>query len=166
MFINQSLYIAKYVKDTYNQKISIAHNGSSISLIKTLLPYLDYVAIDFKGGTTEEIAYRSNIKNDTNSIFNILTIINIYNENNIIVDVRTVIFGDTSIDNLMLIGEKINNIPNVFWTLRKYNSIDGCDFIQTNTDNVKDILMILKEKFPLIKIGMRDKWSGANFYIP
>lgn len=166
MFIDQSLHIAQYIKDTYNQKISIAHNGSSVKLIKTLLPYLDYIAIDSKGGTTEEIAYRSNTKNNTNSISDILTIINMCNENNVIVDVRTVIFGDTSIDSLILIGEKISNIPNVFWTLRVYNHVDGCDFIQTNADEVKSKLMILKEKFPSLKIGIRDKWTGTHFYIP
>ena len=60
MFPSESLQIAKYCWNKHGQKISLAHNGSSPSLICTLLPYLDYVAIDFKGATPEEIARRSN----------------------------------------------------------------------------------------------------------
>ena len=41
MFPAESLQIAKYCWDKHGQKISLAHNGSSPSLISSLLPYLD-----------------------------------------------------------------------------------------------------------------------------
>lgn len=63
MFKTQSLEIAKYVRDNYNQKISVAHNGSDYNFIKSIIDYLDYIALDFKGIKKETVERITGIKN-------------------------------------------------------------------------------------------------------
>ncbi len=43
-----NLAIAKAVMNVKGKKISIAHNGSSLSFVKLIAPYLEYAAIDIK----------------------------------------------------------------------------------------------------------------------
>lgn len=62
-FPKESLEIAKYVYEKYKQKISIAHNGSSPSFIKMLLPYLKYIALDFKAFYKKNVEKITGIKN-------------------------------------------------------------------------------------------------------
>jgi pyruvate formate lyase activating enzyme len=166
MFIEESLHIAKYVMKKHGQKISIAHNGSSLKLINQLLPYLDYVAIDYKGGTAGEIAYRSNTKEKEDSIETILKIIDVCKQNNVLCDVRTVVFGDTSYISLLSIAEELQKYDNVFWTLRKYVKVEGCNFKEASVDLVRKYVDELKTTYDSLNIGMRDKWTGETFYIP
>lgn len=166
MFLKESLLIAKYVMEKHGQKISIAHNGSSLKLIQNLLPYLDYVAIDFKGGSTQEIAYRSNTKVKENSINTILKMLKLCEENNILCDVRTVVFGDTELNSLSSIAEKLVGFKNVFWTLRKYCKVQECNFKESTAEQVRKYVNSLKNSYPNLNIGMRDKWTGETFYIP
>lgn len=166
MFLTESLHIAKYVKEKHGQKISIAHNGSSLKLVQNLLPYLDYVAIDLKGATTQEIAYRSNTKEKEDSIDTILKILKLCENNDILCDVRTVIFGDTELISLSSIAEKLCNFKNVFWTLRKYCKVQECNFKESTAEQVRKYVDSLKKLYPNLNIGMRDKWTGETFYIP
>lgn len=163
MFPAESLRIARYCMDKHGQKISLAHNGSLPSFIHSLLPYLDYVAIDFKGAKPDEIAHRSNTPVNPDSIDNIMEIIDMCQTAGVLVDVRTVIFGDTAIDDLDSIGRKLSNRNNVFWTLRKYNPVIGCDFLPTYND-IRIIADQLSNKYN-IPVGYRDKWTKCNFYI-
>ena len=163
MFPAESLQIAKYCWDKHGQKISLAHNGSSPSLISSLLPYLDYVAIDFKGATPEEIARRSNTLVNPASIGNIMQIIDMCQQTGVLVDIRTVIFGDTDEGNLDSIGRKLSAYNNVFWTLRKYNPVIGCDFLPAENDTL--VMADRLSNTYNIPVGYRDKWTGCNFYI-
>ena len=163
MFPAESLQIARYCMDNHGQKISLAHNGSSPALIHSLLPYLDYVAIDFKGATPDEIARRSNTDINQSSVDNILQIIVMCQLAGVLVDVRTVIFGDTSLGDLDSIGHMLSGHNNVFWTLRKYNPVIGCDFLQADND-IRVIADRLSNTYN-IPVGYRDKWTGCNFYI-
>lgn len=163
MFQAESLKIAQYCMTKHGSKISIAHNGSSPSLIRSLLPYLDYVAIDFKGATPEEIARRSNTTVNPSSIDNIIQIIDMCQQAGVLVDVRTVIFGDTSLTHLEVIGELLSDFYNIFWTLRKYNLVDGCKFL-SSTQDIQQISDYLHTKYK-IPVGYRDKWTQCNFYI-
>jgi pyruvate formate lyase activating enzyme len=163
-FIEESLEIAKYISNKYNQKISIAHNGSSIKLIKNLLPYLDYLALDFKGSSNIKIAKISDTSINEKSIDNILEIIKICEENNILVDLRTVIFGDTSLDDIKIIGNYIKDYKNIFWTLRNYNKVKDCDFLSADIDNIELYCKYIKNTLN-INCGYRDKWKNCNFKI-
>ena len=163
MFPAESLQIAKYCWDKHGKKISLAHNGSSPSLISSLLPYLDYVAIDFKGATPEEIARRSNTLVNPASIGNIMQIIDMCQQTGVLVDIRTVIFGDTDTDDLGSIGHKLSAYNNVFWTLRKYNPVIGCDFLPAENDTL--VMADRLSNTYNIPVGYRDKWTGCNFYI-
>lgn len=163
MFPRESLQIAKYCAERYGQKISIAHNGSSPSLIRSLLPYLDYVAIDFKGATPEEIARRSNTTINPSSIDNIMQVIEMCQQSGVLVDVRTVIFGDTTIDDLMRIAGRLTGHNNIFWTLRRYSPVDDCDFLPS-PDDIRSMADYLSNTY-VLPVGYRDKWIGCNFYI-
>lgn len=163
MFPAESLQIARYCMDKHGQKISLAHNGSSPTLIHSLLPYLDYVAIDFKGATPDEIARRSNTDINQSSVDNILQIIDMCQLAGVLVDVRTVIFGDTAAGDLDSIGRKLAGRHNVFWTLRKYNPVIGCNFLPAD-DDIRDVADQLSNTYN-IPVGYRDKWTGCNFYI-
>ena len=163
MFPVESMQIAHYCWDKHRKKISLAHNGSSPALIRSLLPYLYYVAIDFKGATPDEIAQRSNTAINPSSVDNILQIIDMCQLAGVLVDVRTVIFGDTAEGDLDSIGSKLSGRHNVFWTLRKYNPVIGCNFLPADND-IRILADQLSNTYN-IPVGYRDKWTGCNFYI-
>lgn len=158
MFKSQSLEIAKYVKNNYNQKISVAHNGSDYNFIKSIIDYLDYIALDFKGIKEETVKRITGVQNPK---MQQKEIIELCNKNNVLVDVRTPIFSETDIDELKEIGKTISKYPNVFWTLRKYNEVKGCDFGVPTMDYVTNIAQELKKEFPKLKIGTRNYWKGG-----
>lgn len=158
MFKSQSLEIAKYVKNNYNQKISVAHNGSDYNFIKSIIDYLDYIALDFKAIKEETVKRITGVQNPK---MQQKEIIELCNKNNVLVDVRTPIFSETDIDELKEIGRTISKYPNVFWTLRKYNKVKGCDFGVPTMDYVTNIAQELKKEFPKLKIGTRNYWKGG-----
>lgn len=161
-FPKESLEIAKYVYEKYKQKISIAHNGSSPSFIKMLLPYLKYIALDFKAFYKKNVEKITGIKNPAMCQ---KEIIEMCLENNIIVDVRTPVFGDTENSELKEIAKIISKYPNVFWTLRKYNTVKGCDFIETDIETVKQHGIEIKNSFPFLRVGSRNYWkAGFEIY--
>ena len=158
MFKTQSLEIAKYVRDNYNQKISVAHNGSDYNFIKSIIDYLDYIALDFKGIKKETVERITGIKNPK---MQQKEIIELCEKNNVLVDVRTPLFAETDINELKEIGKILEKYPNVFWTLRKYNEVKGCDFEVPTMDFVTNIAIELKKEFPNLKIGTRNYWKGG-----
>ena len=158
MFKTQSLEIAKYVKDNYNQKISVAHNGSDYNFIKSIIDYLDYIALDFKGIKKETVERITGIKNPK---MQQKEIIELCEKNNVLVDVRTPLFAETDINELKEIGKILEKYPNVFWTLRKYNEVKGCNFGVPTMDFVTNIAIELKKEFPNLKIGTRNYWKGG-----
>ena len=143
-FPKQSLEIAKYVFEKYGEKISIAHNGSDLEFVKSLVPFLEYVAIDYKAYNFQDMQKITGIKNPK---MQQEEIIKLCSENNIIVDLRTPVFGDTEKEQLQGIAELISNYENVFWTLRKYNQVQGCDFPVPEMDFVVKLAKFIKNKY-------------------
>ncbi|CAL7896345.1 radical SAM protein [Fusobacterium necrophorum] len=158
MFPKESLEIAKYVYKKYGQKISIAHNGSVLEFVKLLVPYLEYIALDFKAFYKENLQKITGIKNP---FMKQKEIIEICLENNVLVDVRTPVFADTKVEELKQIANIISQYPNVFWTLRKYNEVKGCDFKVPDMDFVVEIAKKIKVEYPTLKIGTRNYWKGG-----
>lgn len=171
MHVKDSLAIAKAVMDVKGQKISIAHNGSSLSFIKLIAQYLEYAAIDIKASSGEEFAARAGLSNAVigeKMLENSLKVQSfLTQECKILVDVRTCVFADTTIDDLLKIARMIvsnNDTSMVFWTVRGYNPVEGVDWRKPNHEAILNNLGIVAEMFPKLKIGYRDKWVDANFH--
>ncbi len=164
MFSEDSLLIARHIMRKYGQKISIAHNGSNPLYIEKMLPYIDYLALDFKGGNCESIAKRAGMKIDGESIDRIIEILDMCEEKKILVDVRTMIFGDTTMHELEAIAKILAKYKNVFWTLRGYSVVAGCNFTACDKNKLRELSDYFTRRYA-IPAGCRDKWSGCNFYI-
>ncbi|MBR5939261.1 radical SAM protein [Candidatus Saccharibacteria bacterium] len=163
----QALQIAEYVWECYGEKISIAHNGSSPQLAKTLLPYLEYAAIDLKGSTDASLAYRAGLTFKEGRIERTLDVIRALTKAGVLVDVRTCVFGDTLLEELAVIRSLLLGIyegkGKIFWTLRKYNEIASCNFIPGDARKIQEFAEKLAT--PELSVGFRDKWTGATFNI-
>ena len=157
VYPKESIEIAKYVKENYNSKISIAHNGSNYNYVKSIIKYLDYIAMDYKAFYKENLDKITGVKNPKMYQKEILQLCQ---DNNVIVDVRTPIFEDTTIEELREIARIISQYNNVFWTLRKYNEVKGCDFKVPTMEYVTELAEQLSKEFN-IKIGTRNYWKGG-----
>ena len=168
MFPRQALRVAEYVWGRYGEKISVAHNGSSLQLVKTLLPYLEYAAIDLKGSTDASLAYRAGLAFKEGRVERTLGVIRTLAKAGVLVDARTCVFGDTSFEELIAIRNLLLSISEgegkVFWTLRKYNEIASCDFVPGDAGRIREFAEKLATPEEL-NVGFRDKWTGANFSI-
>lgn len=167
MFPRRALQIAEYVWERYGEKISVAHNGSSLHLVKTLLPYLEYAAIDLKVSTDASLAYRAGLGFKEGRVERALGVIRALAKAGVLVDVRTCVFGDTSFEELVAIRNLLLSISEgegkIFWTLRKYSEIASCDFIPGDAGKIQEFAEKLAT--PELKVGFRDKWTGATFKI-
>lgn len=80
--------------------------------------------------------------------------------------VRTCVFADTTIEDLLIIGKKIQesgNITNKFWTIRLYNEIKGSNKKTLKEEDALKMLEIVKKEIPNLKIGIRTKWEPEGF---
>ena len=111
LHLKESLKIGKWLEG-YNKKLSLCHNGSNLHYIKKMLPYLEYAAIDLKGITAKEYSLRAGIdeKSAEKNINKFFNICNVILENNILLDIRTCVFSDTSLDDLLIIASKIDSL--------------------------------------------------------
>lgn len=162
MFPAESLTIAQHVMEKFGQKISIAHNGSSLRLVQKLASHLEYIALDYKAYTKEAMALRTGVANPPMRQKEIL---DFCLQAGILVDVRTPIFGETSLEELRLIGAVLAQYPNAFWTLRKYNPVKGCNFAPTTVEQVTELAHQLKGEIPWLRIGVRNYWKGGFDFI-
>jgi pyruvate formate lyase activating enzyme len=162
LFQEESLHIAQYLKETYNQKLSLAHNGSSPAFISSMAPYLEYVAIDMKGCNDDQINKRTgNV--GVGKLEKTLSCIEIAKSHGILIDLRTCIFKDTSFSELVKIAAMLPE-DQLFWTLRKYNKVDHCSFEEPSLEYIDECSQRLK-KITNIPIGYRAKWENCNFVI-
>ena len=165
-----SLAIAKWAAKK-GHKISMAHNGSSVRFAEMMLPYMDYVAIDLKGDSPAELALRAGLPSDTagaKMLESTLKVQDMFSDNGVLVDVRTPIFGDTTLDQLFRMAELIlkgGDNSKEFWTLRKYNPVRFCDWTAPRGETLSEYARIVSEQFPELPIGLREKWSGGGFTI-
>jgi pyruvate formate lyase activating enzyme len=168
MHPKDSLKIAKWAMEK-GQKISMAHNGSSVRFADMMLPYMDYVAIDLKGHNATEYANRAGIPltSSANMLQSALDVQNLFAQNGILVDIRTPIFGDTTLDSLCQMAELIlkNGVENKFWTLRKYNKVKHCTFLEPQGEYVSELAYQVSEKFPELPVGIKEKWKNSSFNI-
>jgi len=171
MFIQESLIIARTVYEQTGRKISIAHNGSSLAFIKQIAPFLEYAAIDLKASNANEFALRAGF-NATNlgdkmlkSSLAVQTFLTV--EKGILVDVRTCVFSDTTLDDLLEIAKLIslnNDINKVFWTIRGYNPVAGIDWKKPVHHSLLQMIDDVSSEFPYLKIGYRNKWEDSKFH--
>lgn len=162
--IQESVQIAQYIYAKYKQKISIAHNGSYPNLVKFLMPYLDYVAIDLKSPYPDVFSKITGCHNGEEMIRRSLLTQKMCTSSGVLVDVRTCVFDHTPVEELLKIAELItaeNVLDNLFWTLRVYTPVEDCEYKQPALDKVRAYIAELKAQYPQLKIGMRNKWEGG-----
>jgi len=168
VFPKETLAIGKYMRERHGAKVSIAHNGSGPAWVRKLAPDLSSAAIDLKavpermgavmgvGGSLGERIYK--LSEETQRILC---------EHDVILDVRTPIFGDTSLDEMRRLAETVarNNLRTTFWTWRLYKAVHGCDWEIPQKERVFEMLDRISEEFPLYWMGVRAKWErGGMMY--
>lgn len=162
--IKESVEIAHYIDEKYGKKISIAHNGSYPNLVRFLMPNLDYAAIDLKSPYADEFARITDCGNGQEMIERSVLTQKLCTENEVLTDVRTCVFDHTPLQELLDIAKLItaeNNLDYLFWTLRLYSPVSGCAYQAPSLEKMKEYIGIIKEKYPTLKIGMRNKWEGG-----
>ena len=162
-----SLEILKYAKSK-KAVTSIAHNGSSPEFVKTLIPYLDFASIDFKGSNEEELSKIANLSAEfaKKAFLNNIQTISLLTKNSIKTDIRTCVFENTTLDQLEKIAEIIDSNCEkdyVFWTLRTYSPIENCDSKPKTHQEMEDLATALSKKHPGLLIGLRNKWEPEGF---
>ncbi|MBP2070793.1 4Fe-4S cluster-binding domain-containing protein [Thermoanaerobacterium butyriciformans] len=167
MYKRLSLKMLKYAKQK-GGITSIAHNGSSVELAKTIYPYLDFASIDVKASNAAKFAELTGLTESKSEkmLNNSYKVQKILSENGVLVDVRTCVFADTTIEDLLIIGKKIQesgNITNKFWTIRLYNEIKGSNKKTLKEEDALKMLEIVKKEIPNLKIGIRTKWEPEGF---
>lgn len=170
MFQKLCLAISWYVSTLYGKKTSIAHNGSGPKWVREMLPYMESSAIDLKAvpenmgkvmGISEkagEHMYRKSL--ETQALFSDSAL----NPNRAILDVRTPIFGDTSLTDMMRLAIDIckGDPKIVFWTWRLYKQVEGCDWEVPEKEKVLKMLTQVSAAFPNHWMGIRAKWHGGG----
>lgn len=170
MFPKESVELGKWAMDVFGQKISIAHNGSSLRYAKMMSPYLEYAAIDLKGHNGKELAFRAGIpeKAGEHMLKSSLAVQDFLASEGILVDVRTPVFAETSLDALHKMGEMITKggAENKFWTLRRYNPVRWVDWRPgPDQETLLQWAELLSREFPELPIGLRLKWSGQKEFV-
>ena len=166
MFPKESVALGKWARDEFGQKVSIAHNGSSLRYAKLMAPYLEYAAIDLKGYNGQELAFRAGIpeKSGDAMLKSTLAVQDFLAAEGILVDVRSPIFKETTLDHLYEMASLISKggTENKFWTLRAYNPVKWVDWEGVNQDTLLQYAEIISGEFPELPIGLRLKWSGQK----
>ena len=85
------------------------------------------------------------------------------------VDIRTPIFGNTSLADMETLAKDINNandLSYVFWTWRLYKKVEGCDWEVPDLETVKEQMLHVSKLYPMLWMGMRAKWqAGGMLYV-
>ena len=169
MFPKESVELGKWARDTFGQKISIAHNGSSLRYAKMMAPYLEYAAIDLKGYSGSELAFRAGIPEKAGDAMlnSTLAVQDYLAAEGVLVDVRSPIFKETSLDHLYKMASLISKggTENKFWTLRAYNPVKWVDWEGVQQDTLLQYAEIISNEFPDLPIGLRMKWSGQKEFV-
>lgn len=149
------------------KKISIAHNGSSPFFLRRIAPYLESAAIDLKA-PPHEMGIRTGLSPEQGERMyqKSLQTQDLLSDTGVLVDIRTPIFGETTIDDMLQITEDIvrgGRAENEFWTWRIYNPVRGCDWMPPRTEAVQWMIHEVKGFYPKLKIGLRAKWDPNGF---
>jgi len=166
----QTLALAEYMWRRHETKVSIAHNGSGPRWVEKMLPYLSSAAIDLKG-VPEKIGKIMGIHPERGKLFFDLSLETqrLISGSRIILDVRTPIFGDTTLEEMSRLAEAIsenNNLDYTFWTWRMYKPVRGCEFEVPTKENTIELMLKVSQEFPDLWMGIRAKWErGGMIFI-
>jgi len=169
-YSKETLALAEYFMVRHNVKVSIAHNGSGPKWVEKMLPYLSSAAIDLKG-VPEKMGKIMGISERVGEMMYQLSFQTqkLISKNGILLDVRTPIFGDTSIEEMIRLGEiicKTNNLEYTFWTWRLYKLVKGIDWPVPTREKTIEMMLKVSEKYPDLWMGIRAKWEkGGMLYI-
>lgn len=168
VFPKQTLAIAAYMEARYGAKTSIAHNGSGPAWVRKLAPRLSSAAIDLKAvpermghvmGVSQKLGERIyKLSEETQEVLN---------DSGVILDVRTPIFGDTTLEEMWRLAKTVtkNNPRTTFWTWRLYKAVHGCDWLVPQKEHVFEMLDRVSAEFPRHWMGVRAKWErGGMMY--
>jgi len=165
VFPKQTLAIAAYMEKRHGAKVSIAHNGSGPTWVRKLAPRLSSAAIDIKGvpekmgrimGVDQKLGERIYaLSEETQAVLS---------AQGVVLDVRTPIFGDTSLDEMRRLAETVakNNPRTTFWTWRLYKAVHGCDWVVPQKESVFEMLDRISAEFSLHWMGVRAKWERGG----
>ncbi|HWO07446.1 MAG TPA: hypothetical protein VNM40_02585 [Candidatus Paceibacterota bacterium] len=165
VFPKETLAIASYMRQRYGAKVSIAHNGSGPAWVRKLAPDLSSAAVDLKAvpekmghvmGVSRELGERIYTLSEESQ--------KILSDHGVVLDVRTPVFGDTTLDEMRRLAETLvrNNPRTFFWTWRLYKAVHGCDWAVPQKDRVFEMLDRVSAEFPTHWMGMRAKWEGGG----
>lgn len=165
MHLADSLRIAQWARDR-GQKISIAHNGSSPKFVEAVLPYLDYAAIDLKSSDLDDFNLRAGLKNGQGArmLARSIQVQDMLSRAGVLVDVRTPVFAETTIDDMLHVAELVvadGDVGNEFLTFRCYRPIAGLDWRVPAPEAVGEMAAEVSRRFPQLPIGMRARWKGG-----
>ncbi len=168
VFPEASVAIGEYVREK-GGRLSIAHNGSSPQFIKRMIDLgLESAAIDLKG-TRGDLGLRAGLKNGLGAKMYERSVEtqDLLSASGVFVDVRTPIFSNTTLDDLLEMAADIvsgGNREQEFWTLRLYKPVVGCDWdAPRNTESVIWMIEEVKKSYPNLKMGLRAKWEPEGF---
>ena len=168
-FPRETLAVAEYVYRRYGEKVSIAHNGSGVAWAKKLAPMLSSAAIDLKAvpkrmgeimGVPQALGerlYGLSLKTQR-----------IITAAGAILDVRTPVFGDTPLAEMMRLADDIaaNDPSRTFWTWRMYKAVKGCDWVVPEKGHLFEMMKAVSAEFPRLWMGVRAKWQrGGMVYL-
>ncbi len=169
MYHKQVLALAKYLFKRHGVRSSIAHNGSASAWVTQMIPYLSSAAIDLKAvpekigeimgvGSRGPVMYQRSL--DTQHSLS---------SAGVFLDVRTPVFGDTSIEEMFrLAGDiiRVNSLSHTFWTWRLYKPVMGCEFQVPDRDIVVGMMKEISVSCPNLWMGLRAKWvSGGMLFV-
>ncbi len=169
-FPTVTLAISEYLYRRYGVKTSIAHNGSGPAWARKMAPYLGSAAIDLKG-VPEKIGGIMGIEAVRGELFykNSLETQGALSRAGVLTDVRTPVFGDTSVDEMRRLAQdiyRVNDLRYTFWTWRQYKPVQGCDWSAPTRDGVIEMMKMVSRDIPALWLGIRAKWDkGGMIYV-
>jgi hypothetical protein len=168
MFPHVTLAVSQYMQLKYGAKVSIAHNGtgSAGSWISDIAPCLSSAAIDLKAAP-EKMGKIMGISQSQGERFYGLSLKSqrILSNANVLMDVRTPIFGNTKLGEMLILAENIaanTYTSNTFWTWRLYKPVEGCDWLVPDKNGVFDMMATVSGFYPKQWIGVRAKWEKGG----
>jgi len=84
-----------------------------------------------------------------------------------LLDVRTCVFSDTSLDDLLEMANKVATLGHndrKFWTIRQYTPVLGIDWYPLCQETLNEWIEIISKEYPELRIGCRLEWVGGSFY--
>lgn len=169
-FPRETLALSEYLYRRHGTKSSIAHNGTGPAMVKKLAPYLSSAAIDLKG-VPEKIGGIMGRPPQMGPRFYALSLETqaLVSGSGVLLDVRTPVFGDTTLDEMRRLAQdiyRVNDIHHTFWTWRMYKPVLGCDWVAPEREPVLEMMKTISAEVPNLWLGIRAKWErGGMIYV-